>query len=279
MKNQMELRNSAPTVRASIAYLTPDRCEQIIGSNFANQRNVSDSNFSKIEDDMINDRFHLTGESIIIGRSGSLLDGQHRVLACIKTGFGFWTVLVEGVDDELFYVINTGKSRSLSDVLKINGETNTIVLSSCLLRLAEYRRSPLSICSGAPISTSEAFEAFREYPEIQESIRVSVALKDVASRTRIAWLHCVTQRLNKPVSDSFFHGLTTGEMLDMHSPVYWLRSRLQSDRASSAKISPREAQALIIKAWNAYLDGKSVKCLKWTEKEAFPALRGNKLAS
>lgn len=263
-----------PDARASIAFLDIKRCEELAAGNIDHQRAVSRHNFSKLENDMLHDRFHLTGESVIVGHSGKLLDGQHRVLAALKVRKGFWTVLVEGVDDEMFHLINTGKARSIADVLTIAGEKNAANLGSTLFRLTEYLRSAQSVGqAGNPVSTAEAFDVLQMMPNVRNSVAFccSVTAK-VASCSRLGWLHCITQDACRDLSNRFFEALASGEMLAADSPIYILRSRLIADRQSKLKMPNREVLALIIKAWNSYVEGKPLKLLRWADCEQFPIL-------
>src|SRR4051812_22224130 len=111
--------NKYPKVRASIAFITPARAQEFLGNNSERQRKINKSNLTKLVAEMSHGRFQLNGEALIVGAGGKVLNGQHRLLACINAKAGFWTVLVEGVDDELFYSIDVGKSRNLRDVLFI----------------------------------------------------------------------------------------------------------------------------------------------------------------
>jgi hypothetical protein len=48
--------------------------------------------------DMIDGWWLLSGKTIILDETGAVLNGQHRLLACIKADRAFETWLVEGVD-------------------------------------------------------------------------------------------------------------------------------------------------------------------------------------
>lgn len=262
-----------PDAKTSIAFLDIKRCEELIGSNIEHQRKVSRNNLSKLESDMLHDRFHLTGEPIIVGKSGKLLDGQHRIFAALNTRKGFWTVLVEGIDDLMFHLINTGKSRSLRDVLQIAGEKNSSNLSTTLVRLTEYLRSAQSVGMAAAVSSAEAFDVLAMMPNARESVALCHgSISDVAACSRIAWLHCLTQESCPCLSTDFFTKLDSGEMLSASSPIYLLRSRLVAEKQSKSRLPLREVLALIVKAWNAHAENKAIKVLRWGDAEPFPAV-------
>lgn len=264
------------TVRASVEYITPAIAQELLGSNIQHQRKIAGQNLAKIESDMLNDRFRLNGEPIIVGASGKLLDGQHRLCSSVNTKKGFWSVVVRGVDDECFHIINVGKGRTLADVLKIAGEVNCSNLSATICRVVEYLRDSKSVGGSRhrAVSTAEAMDTLAMMPKLRDSVSATcfISSGEVIHTTRIAWLHCLTHEECPKEAKEFFAKLQTGEMLSVHSPIYLLRARMIADKQSKAKLRTREVLALLVKTWNAYITGQTLKQLKWSMDEPFPTL-------
>lgn len=263
-----------PSVACSIEFIDQDTAQKLLATNPDHQRKAARQNIEKIANDMINSRFHLTGEPVIIGKSGALLDGQHRLLACLNSKRSFWTVIVRGVDDELFHLINIGKSRTLKDILTIQGEKSVTALAATLLRMAEYIKSAQLLGgSGSAISVSEALDTLTMNPKLRDSVKACYAGDGIVSPSRIAWLHCVAHENCPEKAADFFHLLFTGENLSAKHPAYLLRARLVSDRMSKARLPLREVLAIIVKAWNAHVRNETPKVLKWSVAEAFPEVQ------
>jgi hypothetical protein len=74
---------------------------------------------SRLQLDILQDRFVLNGEPFIIGSNGQLLDGMHRAYAIYGADRPVQSLVVRGVDPAVFATINTGKPRSFSDMIKI----------------------------------------------------------------------------------------------------------------------------------------------------------------
>jgi len=272
MKND----NPHPTVKATVEYIAPEKARDLLGSNIEHQRKIAKVNLSRIESDLLNDRFKLNGEPIIIGKSGKLLDGQHRLCACVNTVTGFWSVVVRGVEDEYFHVINVGKGRSLADVLKIAGEINCNNLAAAISRIAEYLRDATRIGQNklSNVSTSEAMNILAMMPNIRKSVADCCRMPNdtIVSVGRLAWLHCLAHEESPEIAPAFFEKLHSGEMLKTTDPIYLFRARMIADKQSSAKLPTREVISLLIKTWNAYVLGDQVKQLKWNQSEKFPTL-------
>lgn len=264
-------KNPHPGITSRIVFLSPSLARKLIESNAENQRNVSRDNLEKVSGSLRNGSFVLNGESMIVSNTGRMLDGQHRALGAINTGIGFWTVLVEGVPDEYFATINSGKSRSYSNVLQIAGEDAPTHLSSTVQRLAEYLSDPKAVGTGIAFSHADLERVRGMEPTLSESCVIASRNK-VLSASRGAWLYHLAHRLNPALTESFFESLSTGEMLRSDSPIYRLRERISTARNLKRPIPLREFMAILIKAWNYHACGMPLKCLRWSETEQFPTL-------
>ena len=60
------------------------------------------------------------GQPIIIANDDDVLDGQHRLMACIEAGIAIEALVIYGVAAEAFKTIDTGKPRTGSDVIALN---------------------------------------------------------------------------------------------------------------------------------------------------------------
>jgi ParB-like chromosome segregation protein Spo0J len=67
-------------------------------------------------------RWCLTGEPIIISDDSEILNGHHRLQACLEAGVGFISAVTYGVTDDLSFAhIDVGNIRSRAQVLEISG--------------------------------------------------------------------------------------------------------------------------------------------------------------
>ncbi len=268
--------NPHPRVTARVAYISPALAKHLIDKNLDNQRNIRIANLRKTENQMREGSFVLNGESIIVSDKGRLLDGNHRCHSSVNTGIGFWSVLVEGVPDEYFCTIDQGAPRSASDVAQVAGHDNTHHLMTAAARLAEYEQNPKSVCAQVPLSNSQKLHVVQRHPGLVEAVSLMHRgkIRHVISASQGAWLHYLTHAYARDLAVAFWQSLESGEMLRSDSPVYLLRARLISSKAGnkSARLRPRELQALLVKSWNAFALSRPVKVLKWGAEEEFPLL-------
>ena len=86
-------------------------------------------------------------------------------------------------------------------------------------------------------------------------------------------MHYVFSGFDRDEADIFFADLAIGSMLSDKDPVFLLREKLMFYKSRvGARLTRREAAALVIKAWNYRRTGSAVKKLIWARKsgEAFP---------
>ena len=100
--------------------ITPEMAEIMLEKNIAN-RKVNQANVNRIAADMATGNYKLNGETIKISTNHEILDGQHRLLACIKSNMPFKTYIVYNVEREAIGTIDMGKGRSVADSLNVMG--------------------------------------------------------------------------------------------------------------------------------------------------------------
>lgn len=271
--------NRYPNVRASVQFLSLQRCQELAANPSPQQRKQRATQIRKLTNDMIHDRFHLNGQAVIVSATGKVLDGMHRVFAAINANRGFWTVLVEGVDDEVFRYIDLVQPRDLTCVLEMSGEKNCSALATTLRRLAEYDADPLCVGSERVITVQEGLDTLAAHPTARESLRHLMGdtkIKSFIHPSRLAWLHTLGMQHNAVAAEQFFDKLSSGTMLADTSPIYALRSRLMAERLrrqeDGRRMVVRDVMALVVKAWNAHVTNATVKHLRIGEGETFPKL-------
>jgi hypothetical protein len=242
-------------------------------------RNVRDRRVKQYAHDMKEGLWRENGETIKRTRDGDLLDGQHRLWAIIESGVTLDMLVVDGLDPEVMPSIDTGASRSFSDVAKIGGYDHTGQLATCVRWLFWYsdpERADL-IDSLGKHSRRQTNSALADYlvqnPEISERVHEAQVFKR-ANRIIGAGTACAVYALahsEDPIkAGQFFALLESGTNLTETSPVYHLRERLMSH--TSVAMNRTERFALCLKAFRLFIDGEECKSLRWIKTEGIPVV-------
>lgn len=113
------LASSEPELKTYL--ITPERAEWLLSLNTSNRR-INLNNLAKITQAMIEDRFEsFNGATIVVSKSGVILDGQHRLQAVVKSGKSVLLPMMIGVNDSVAPTIDQGLPRSVANILHIGG--------------------------------------------------------------------------------------------------------------------------------------------------------------
>jgi len=275
-----KLSPPSESLKVHLEHVTPERAKKILETNEGN-RSIASAVVEKYARDMKAGAWVLNGQTIKVGQSGRLLDGQHRLAASIKAGRGFDAIVVEGLDDTVFDTFDLGMRRSLGEILQDRREINTSTLAAVLRQAWLIKNGMLQYRAVSP-TVAELLDLLGISPDIRESVRLSYKIRDVVAPGLVCALHFFFAQVQKSKADQFIARLGDGANLSEHSPILLLRERLNKDRASRKRdMSDAEKAAIIIKAWNAYRLGRELGTLKWQnagpKKESFPAIEGLQL--
>lgn len=107
-------------MNARIINLTPQVAGELLKKNKHN-RKPSEKQINFYVNQMRSGLWKENGEAIIVGNDDKIKDGQHRLLAVIKANYSYRVPLITDVDSSAMDTIDTGKNRSLQDIISLNG--------------------------------------------------------------------------------------------------------------------------------------------------------------
>jgi len=122
-------------------FVTPGMAKEFLTHNHPNNRAFKDNDVKKYIREMENDRWLMTGETIVFSSHGYLIDGQNRLKAIVESGKWQRMLVVWGVSDDAIRLINSGVPRTLRDQFMISGKTDAIYTnkkSTALVRLLAF---------------------------------------------------------------------------------------------------------------------------------------------
>lgn len=245
-----------------VVIITPEVAEKMLEGNVHN-RPVHQSIVEQYADQMKRKLWQLNGESVVIDKTGTLLDGQHRLWACIESKTSFETVVVFGIEPESFSTIDTGSKRSAADVLHIAGITRNIAVMAASANICiGYRRG--SLRSKGNRNNAITRSDILKFVQLNKGLEMWVekALsgrgweKSYASPVAAVVYLGATKYREK--AEEFMLGWTTGENLGSKSPILALRHRLGTEK----RLPRIQRIGLVIHAWNSFVDNKQLVILK-----------------
>ena len=237
--------------------ITPQVADQWLTLN-TNNRPARKSHVARLAEAMERGEFRLTGDPVRwAGEVGAsvLVDGQHRLMAVVRSGMTVQSFVMTNVPEETAMVIDTAQlQRTLADLLDERRATRTKPLAS-------------SIDSARP-------------PDVRESVGYSTRVREALNylQGQAGALHYVFSRVDSDDANEFWNRLTTGTGLEAGNPILVLRQKIEKSAAVNREVmKPKYRAAITIKAWNYWRAGDSISMLKWKPggvgREAFPDWR------
>ncbi len=237
--------------------------------------------------DMSAGKWNVNGETIKFDAEGALIDGQHRLQACLKaqTTFVSWVVFDLPVTTAQESV-DIGRRRTPGDQLSLRGEIDTTNLAAALRWLWRYEKrlmlgytgfTPLRTNSRqAPPTMQELFALLEQHPQIRKSLSYGNLTFKLLPKSLMTMLHYQMTQKDTLLADWFVRTLASGEALTQSDALWYLRRRLTDNRSSRAKLQHSELAALTIKAWNLHRAKKPCKALRFywqgDKPENFPVI-------
>ena len=242
-------------MRADKIKVTPETASQWLLEN-DNYRVLNEERVAKYAKDMSSGSWKRNGATIVFDGRNNLIDGQHRLSACIRSGEPFETIVVRGVDADADETIDMGQPRNLKQI--------------CKKREYPY---PDRLPSVAKLVLQHNMGFWDKATTSQRNISLMMALNfidsnvdDLVAAVRMADKAAAVVRQSSPLSAIFFIGglneggewfsarLKDGLHLGETDPVLHLRNKL-IEIHSPKHISNQSARPIITRAWNLYCKG------------------------
>lgn len=265
----------SPDVSHSIVIITPVEASKLLEGNTRN-RPIRQDHVNKLARAIQERRWRLNGSTVVISKTGKVLDGQHRLWACMLADQPFETILIRGVDDDAFTTHGDQLARMGSDLFAYYGVKNSKIVAPAMTLLFFHLNEALGQIrnSNAQPSQDELYELFcNGHQRMEEVAGQCVVFRDLLSPSVAAFFKYVFGGIDQEKAATFFEQLLYGAGPNPTVPIHHLRRRLEADRARKAKLPRIEKMSLIIKAWNLHLAGAPCKALRWGFEEEFPQIR------
>lgn len=257
--------------------ITPTQAREWLEKNHHN-RPLHRVTVDKYVEAMRNGQWVPNGETIKFSKENRLLDGQHRLAACVESGVTIKSFVVRELPESVFDTIDTGKNKSIGDLLALSGEVNQSHLGVAL-RLQYINDELGSIAEFATkvarlVTNRDLMQTYKKHPNMVDSVAFIVGIRGISQIITIpnaAYCHYQFSLLDpKYHADTFFSRLIEKtDVPQKGEPIYELKSRL--DRLSRNSMAARvEIIALTIKAFNAFRAQKEVKNLYYDKGDTFP---------
>jgi hypothetical protein len=245
----------------TVADLTPALAGVLLGLNPENRVLVG-NRLEQIKSDLMQGRWILNGESIIVSDEGTLNDGQHRAQAVVDTNVTAPAVFVFGPPRPTRLTVDQGTAKRPGDYVHMRGETDGGVRSSVSYMLMAMETVPMKPLHSTSryFSKGEMLEYSLEHrPEIDMGLSMvsHKAGKQAGSRSLLVFCAIMfSRRSDDPEAvQEFMRRLITGTELEEGSPILVARNKLANKKKTKGFTNDEKFE-VITRAWNQWRQGR-----------------------
>jgi len=257
-------------------FVTPELAAEWLSRNGINRKLIP-NHVRSLEAVLLRGEWALNGETIKFSKTGRLLDGQHRLTACVNSGVGFWTHVVYGLEDCTFETIDTtSRPRKASDILSIRGKVAAHSLAACAKSLWIFSQTRQFYDGGSAVAgftPRVCVDLIERRPAVEQFVHNAHNNRVFGSQSLLAALAYLFSCVDDSLSSEFLHVMNEGSS-ELSRPFNVLREALIGRRMSSVRVGNRPLAFMAIRTWNSELSGTWIKKVYYKPNEDFPLIDG-----
>jgi hypothetical protein len=261
------------TQRIEVMTVTPETAAEWLKLN-VNNRPMRPHRVNVLAHEMVRGQWKFTGDSIKFSEDGHLIDGQHRLAACVKANMPLQIVVVCGLPNESFNVLDRNLGRTAGDVLSHHGIKSYKNVAAAARLVIGYEAGVIQNSHEMTILTTPGLIL----EEVQKHLNDYMFAINMANRGQTsafnnsalgAFVVLCVRRFGAPMVDEFIEPCLTGAMLSLGDPRIALRNQVAGPARPRNNV---DSLALMIRAWNAWRRNETRKLIKgWSRSDPFPS--------
>lgn len=256
--------------------ITPQLARLWLEMNIGN-RNVNAKKVEEYAQEMRKGAWQQNGETIKIGDQ-RLIDGQHRLMACVAANVSFVSAVAH-ISNDVFTTVDIGIGRTPGQMAQIAGIPNSNAV------MASIKKSLLYKASIGQLTVNESYldeyltkkKLIELYQSDEQTWIKAVSLGDavyrnigVLNRSNLIACAYIFLKSNPGKADEFFKQLASGEGLVKDHPCLTLRN--DATRRAHLKLTDAwwHECVRIVHAWNAFISRRLLKSIRHNVKHPVP---------
>ena len=258
--------------------LTCAAMEEVSAQFGGNNRKIRKQAVAQYTDSINRAQFDFTGQTIIISDKGTILDGHHRIRAGKAATASFPVLLVFGIGDHSFDIIDNSVGRTMADNMELSGAGRYAWLGTAINMLITLERTgnPLTVLPTTITPRERHKYAVAHKDELEWARNATLAIADSKvpiAMPETAYVLYTAYRSDPVKAQAFVDQLISGAGLELTDPRLTLRSWLvdaeERRRKKQNGRKNKNAQLLaLMKAVKAFYAGEALPKIVIGKNEA-----------
>lgn len=278
--NHINNRNDTVVTRfprsSVVMEITPDIATDMLTCNI-NNRKLRPSVVIQYASDMQMGRWHPDADSpIVFDWDGRLINGQHRLHACIKADTPFVARVNRGVDPAAYDVMDQGFKRQAGDALTNHGISYGNETAATYRLVHAYHTQTIYVSGKtlkAAVTSGQVLEGVIAEQELFHQAcamgkRLYGIRRYARSATAALYVLAIHSGYGSELVEEFMEGLASGANMREGDPRlafarWWVNTHQRTNFA---------ILAALIRAFNAYVNNQELKLIKINTTGGFPRI-------
>jgi hypothetical protein len=194
-------------MKPTLMTVTPKIAKEMLGANNKNRR-MSAPHVAKLAKAMRDGHWKVNGDQIRISTLGNVVDGQHRLMAVVRSGVSIKTWVMYDVPEDVFDTIDVGKRRSSADTLSCLGEKDARTKAAALTMIERYMTG--KGWSQIEYSNTEMEGLLQKYPDVGEHLVWNKSRTPLLPASLMNCCHYLFWRKDPIMAEEFVQKISKG---------------------------------------------------------------------
>ena len=272
------------SIEAKVETITPAMAKEILAKNKSN-RKLRDGVVKAYRTDMEAGHWAMTGEPIQISETDQLLNGQHRMTALAGCTFveGIPMLVVRGLPDESQLLMDQGTSRTIADMLKLEGGAgikNVTVVAAIArwLTLAPVPNEEFENYLKRKCSAAAALETYRNHTDaLSRAAERGVHIRNVnplpMSISALGYCYFQFAHIDSEKADQYFYAFTDLAFHPEGDPRKAAFNRiakmLSDEEMKHGKMLAISTVSVLTRSWNQWRRGEQADTILIRSREGW----------
>lgn len=272
-------RQKKADIRTEVRTFTPEEAFDII-TNLKEQRPLRPGHVAWLAKQMVEGTFCLNGETIIMYQD-QVLDGQHRLAACVESQVPLRTLVAYVDDPAMFATIDTGKVRNAGDAVAIVSKDRA---------MPTWLRSSAAYAAKIVMGTVDGLTRAKKINDVTNAdvakfVEQNPRIVDVCKEIRqthnrnigytlshMTALVALVEGAFPDVMETFVVPVATGAGLEANTGAYLFREKCIAVPKPADFRVDYDRIMVLWKAWNAHITKSEMRQLRYSSTEHPPIL-------
>jgi len=245
--------------------ITPQRASELLERN-AKNRPLDKKHIARLAKTIEEGKWVWNGQTITVDENGDVLDGQHRLYACIKANLPIDTEFLEGVPRNTFMTVDHVKRRTAADLMAMMQipwwvEKTGLARHLFYYRIYDYHVKKIANALYEPQDIVEFYLKNREEIDFTvDHMKMYKKSRIVVCFSKLLFIDCLCGKIDKEQTKAFIDKIVYGYDLEKGSPILALRQTIINE---NTYIFYRTSNVIILdllfRCWNLYRQNESVE--------------------